>query len=97
MYIDFPPKQDPGYPVLLMGMRAPPNYGPEYQQAFDAIYGDLAAQYSSALIPFWLEYIYQDPGLFQNDRIHPTAEGIEELVASTIDEVAAAIPAQDTP
>ncbi|MEM6857804.1 MAG: arylesterase, partial [Pseudomonadota bacterium] len=29
-------------PVLIMGMRAPPNYGPEYQQAFDALYGDLA-------------------------------------------------------
>ena len=84
-------------PVLLMGMRAPPNYGPEYQARFDAMYGELAAQYDTALIPFWLEDIYQDPGLFQNDRIHPTAEGIEELVASTIDEVAAAIPAQDTP
>lgn len=84
-------------PVLLMGMRAPPNYGPEYQARFDAMYGELAAQYDAALIPFWLEDIYQDPGLFQNDRIHPTAQGIEALVASTIDEVAAAIPAQDAP
>ncbi|MEM7690606.1 MAG: arylesterase [Pseudomonadota bacterium] len=79
-------------PVLLMGMRAPPNYGPEYQQAFDAIYGDLAEEYDAALIPFWLEDIYQEPQLFQNDRIHPTVEGIEELVGSTVDEVAAALP-----
>ena len=83
-------------PHRIMGMRAPPNYGLEYQARFDAMYGELAAQYDTALIPFWLEDIYRDPGLFQNDRIHPTAEGIEELVASTIDEVAAAIPAQDT-
>ena len=79
-------------PVLLMGMRAPPNAGPEFQADFDAIYGELAAEYDTALIPFWLEDIYQDPSLFQRDRIHPTAEGIEALVASTIDDVQAALP-----
>ena len=79
-------------PVLLMGMRSPPNYGPEYQAQFDAMYGELAQQYGTALIPFWLEDIYQKPELFQSDRIHPTADGIEALVASTLDEVAAALP-----
>ena len=82
-------------PVLIMGMRAPPNYGPEYVAAFDALYGDLAREYDTALIPFWLEEIYQDPQLFQQDRIHPTVEGIEELVGATVDEVAAAIPEPD--
>ncbi len=81
-----------GIPVLIMGMRAPPNYGPEYQQAFDALYGELASEYDTAIIPFWLEDIYQQPQLFQDDRIHPTVEGIEELVGSTVDEVAAALP-----
>lgn len=81
-----------GIPVLLMGMRSPPNYGPEYQAEFDAMYGELATKYGAALIPFWLEDIYQDPTLFQNDRIHPTAEGIEALVASTLNEVEAALP-----
>ncbi|MDY7099104.1 MAG: arylesterase [Pseudomonadota bacterium] len=79
-------------PVLIMGMRAPPNYGPEFQQAFDDLYGELATQYETALIPFWLEDIYQKPELFQNDRIHPTVEGVEELVASTVDGVSAALP-----
>lgn len=82
-------------PVLMMGMRAPPNYGPEYQQTFDAMYGELAKEYSAALIPFWLEDIYEDPTLFQNDRIHPTVEGIEKLVESTLDAVADAIPGSD--
>ena len=81
-----------GIPVLLMGMRAPPNYGPEYQQQFDALYRDLARTHGAALIPFWLEDIYREPDLFQNDKIHPTAEGIERLVASTLDEVEAALP-----
>lgn len=80
-------------PVLLMGMRAPPNYGPDYQQRFDALYGELAREYDAQLVPFWLESIYQDPSLFQSDRIHPTAQGIDALVADTLDEVQAALPA----
>ena len=79
-------------PVLLMGMRSPPNYGPEYQAAFDAMYGSLANAYGTALIPFWLEDIYQRPELFQADRIHPTEEGVEALVASTIGAVAQELP-----
>ena len=78
-------------PVLLMGMRAPPNYGPEFQQAFDALYSDLASEYGTALIPFWLESIYQDPTLFQSDRIHPTEIGIERLVAATVEDVQGAL------
>jgi acyl-CoA thioesterase I len=79
-------------PVLLMGMRSPPNYGPEYQAQFDAIYRDLAKEYGAALIPFWLEDIYREPELFQADRIHPTAQGIERLVGATLDEVEGALP-----
>ena len=84
-------------PVLLMGMRAPPNYGPEYQAQFDAIYRDLAKEYGAALIPFWLEDIYQEPALFQQDKIHPTADGIERLVGSTLDEVEGALPPAPAP
>jgi len=79
-------------PVLIMGMRAPPNYGPEYQADFDAIYGDMAEKYGADLIGFWLEDIYEKPELFLSDRIHPTSEGVEALVTSTIDEVVAALP-----
>ncbi|HSM52676.1 MAG TPA: arylesterase [Erythrobacter sp.] len=81
-----------GIPALIMGMRAPPNYGPEYQAQFDALYAELAREYGAALVPFWLEAIYQDPSLFQSDRIHPTEDGIEELVAATIGQVSAALP-----
>jgi acyl-CoA thioesterase-1 len=79
-------------PVLLMGMRSPPNYGPEYQQKFDALYADLAKEYGATLVPFWLEAIYRDPSLFQQDRIHPTADGVEKLVASTLPQVEGALP-----
>lgn len=88
--------QKRGIRVLLMGMRAPPNYGPEYQAEFDALYNDLAREYGTALVPFWLESIYQDPTLFQSDRIHPTEIGIETLVAATVDEVRSALPEEQS-
>ncbi len=83
--------QSRGIPVLIMGMRAPPNYGPEFQQSFDNLYGELAREFDTPLVPFWLESIYEDPSLFQSDRIHPTAPGIEALVADTLDDVQAAL------
>jgi acyl-CoA thioesterase I len=84
--------RDRNIPVLLMGMRAPPNLGAEYQQAFDAIYPDLAREYDAALVPFFLESVYSRPQLIQPDRVHPTAQGIDAIVAATVDAVAAAVP-----
>ncbi|MBO6767750.1 MAG: arylesterase [Erythrobacter sp.] len=84
--------RDREIPVLLMGMRSPPNYGEQYQRQFDALYGELAQEYDAALVPFWLESIYEDQSLFLDDRIHPTAEGIAELVEDTVDDVEAALP-----
>lgn len=79
-------------PVLLMGMRAPPNYGPEYQRDFDAIYADLGKRPGVTLVPFWLETIYQRPELFQADRLHPTVEGLGVLVDATKRAVTDALP-----
>lgn len=87
--------QSRGIPVLLMGMRAPPNLGAEYVSQFDAIYPALARQYGTALVPFFLEPVFDQPELMQDDRIHPTAEGIENMVAATVDQVAAALPEED--
>jgi acyl-CoA thioesterase-1 len=79
-------------PVLLMGMRAPPNMGPEYQAAFDALYPALAEEFDAALVDHFLEPVVGKPELILPDRIHPTAEGIEAIVAATVDEVVAALP-----
>lgn len=78
-------------PVLIMGMRAPPNMG-EFQAEFDGLYPALAEEYDAALYPFFLEEIYQEPELFQRDRIHPTPSGIEQLVGGTVDAVSEALP-----
>jgi acyl-CoA thioesterase-1 len=82
-------------PVLLMGMRAPPNLGADYLAEFDAIYPVLAEEYDAALVPFFLEAVWDRPQLIQPDRIHPTAAGIDALVAATLDEVVGALPETD--
>ena len=79
-------------PVLIMGMRAPPNLVAAYRQEFDAVYPALAKQYGVPLVPFFLQSIYDKPDLLQQDRMHPTPRGIEELVAATIDDVKRALP-----
>ena len=79
-------------PVLMMGMRAAPNYGADYVERFDAIYPHLAKRYKTALIPFWLDSIYQRPELFQSDHLHPTVAGIDVLVQATAPEVERALP-----
>jgi len=79
-------------PVLLMGMRAPPNLGEAYVAEFDAIYPALAERFDTALVPFFLESVYDEPSLIQQDRIHPTAEGIEAMVEATVGDVAEALP-----
>lgn len=81
-----------GIPVLLMGMRAPPNLGPAFREEFDRIYPDLAKEYGVALVPFFLQPVYDKPDLLQQDKIHPTPRGIEELVAATAGDVAEALP-----
>lgn len=84
--------RDRGIPVLLMGLRAPPNLGADFVQQFDAIYPALAEEYDVDLVPFFLEAIYERPDMIQQDRIHPTAEGIEILVDATMGDVADALP-----
>jgi acyl-CoA thioesterase-1 len=66
--------QKTGARVLLVGMKLPPNYGPQYTEMFEAAYAELAKRYKTALVPFLLEDFATRPELFQPDRIHPSAE-----------------------
>ncbi len=66
--------------VLLAGMKIPPNYGPEYTEAFARLYEDLSKKYNLPLIPFFLEGVALKPELMQEDGLHPTAEGYNVIV-----------------
>ena len=67
-------------PVLLAGMRAPPNMGREYAETFDGIYARLAEKHGIALYPFFLDGVAADPDLNQDDGIHPNAAGVTVIV-----------------
>jgi acyl-CoA thioesterase-1 len=70
-------------PVVLAGMEAPPNNGPEYTRAFRQVYTDLAKEYDVRFVPFLLLGVAGDPSLNQGDGIHPNARGAE-MVADLV-------------
>jgi len=67
--------------VLLAGMRAAPNLGPDYGRDFDAIYPDLATRNDLLFYPFFLDGVATDAKLNQRDGLHPTAAGVDAIVA----------------
>ena len=69
-----------GLPVLLSGMQAPLNYGPDYKEAFDAMYPDLAEKHGALLDPSFLAGVEEDRSLWQADGLHPNAEGVAVIV-----------------
>lgn len=67
-------------PVLVAGMRAPLNLGPEYAAAFNPIFKATADRFSALYYPFFLDGVAADPGLNQADGIHPNAAGVDVIV-----------------
>jgi acyl-CoA thioesterase-1 len=81
-----------GIPVVLLGMLAAPNLGRDYARDFNPIYPQLAQEYGATLVPFFLQPVIDKPDLIQGDHVHPTAIGIDAIVAATVDDVADALP-----
>ena len=81
--------------VLLAGMRASPNLGADYQNAFDAIFPHLAGKYDVSLYPFFLDGVAGQPGLQLEDGMHPNAQGVDKMVEGilpTVEKAIAAVP-----
>ena len=70
--------QKAGARVLLVGMRMPPNYGPDYTRRYEEAFAGLARRRKLAFVPFLMEGFADKPELFQQDGIHPApqAQGI---------------------
>jgi len=64
---------DVGAAVILAEMRIPPNYGRTYTEKFNGTYTEVAREYGIVLLPFLLQDIALEPGMMQDDGIHPTA------------------------
>ena len=68
-------------PVLVLGMKAPRNLGPEYAAAFGPIYPRLSKQFGEIFYPFVLDGVALNPKLNQADGIHPNPEGVKIIVS----------------
>jgi len=79
---------DRGIPLMLTGMLAPPNLGPDYRARFDTIYPALAQKYDAALYPFFMKGIVGEKAFFLSDNIHPNAQGIDVIVGNMAPAVA---------
>jgi acyl-CoA thioesterase-1 len=70
-----------GISVVLTGMRAPPNLGPDFARPFDALYPELARTYGAKLDPFILDGVLGNRRLMLPDGIHPNAKGVDVIAA----------------
>lgn len=84
-----------GLPVLVAGMRAAPNLGEAYAAAFDALYGRVAGGHGARLYPFFLDGVAAEPGLLLGDGMHPTAAGVDVIVARILPAVEALVAEAD--
>jgi acyl-CoA thioesterase I len=80
-------------PVMLTGMMAAPNLGPDYTKAFNPIWPDLAREHHVPLVPFFLAPVYGNNALLLDDHIHPNPAGVVAIVKATEPAVAQALKA----
>lgn len=67
--------------IILTKVQAATNYGPFYKEKFDQVYDELASKYSLDTIPFFMEYVINDPTAMQADGIHPNAKGVDIIIS----------------
>ena len=79
-------------PSLILGMKAPPNLGVDYQTKFDGIYAKLAKEYDAALYPFYLDGVAAHTDLNQADGIHPNEKGLAIIVPKILPYAEALLP-----
>ncbi|WP_298964445.1 arylesterase [uncultured Roseibium sp.] len=76
-----------GIEVMLAGMLAPRNLGPEYADVFDPIYSEVAKAHGALLYPFFLEGVALNPDLNLSDGMHPNADGVAVIVENILPKV----------
>ncbi|MBL0933123.1 MAG: arylesterase [Rhizobiaceae bacterium] len=80
--------------VMLMGMLAAPNLGASYGERFNGIYPELAGRFDVELYPFFLDGVTTVSGMTLDDRMHPSAAGVDRMVEGVLPMVEAYIAAQ---
>ena len=77
--------RDAGAEPILFAMALPANYGERYTRQFAALYPQLAAHYNIALLPFQFSDLLGQPGMIQEDGLHPTAVA-QPIIAARIEQ-----------
>lgn len=77
--------------VVVAGMRGAPNLDPGYIARFEAIYPAVARRHDAALYPFFLDGAAAQPGMIQQDGMHPTFEGVKRIVVGITPAVKSAL------
>ena len=80
-----------GIPVLVAGMLAAPNLGPDYRRRYEAIFPTLARKYDAELYPFILQGVVGNRALLLGDGVHPNFEGIKRMVTGILPTVQRAL------
>jgi acyl-CoA thioesterase I len=80
-----------GIPVLLAGMLAPPNMGPQYSKAYNSIFPDLAKKYNVPLYPFFMDGVVMNDKLKLADGMHPNKQGVSVIVEKILPAVTKAL------
>ena len=86
-----------GAKVLLLGMRMPPNYGPQYTEQFAMVFSDLAREKKMPLVPFLLTDIALSATLLQGDDMHPNALGQPVLLENVWPQLKALLHTEPRP
>lgn len=84
-----------GIPVVLTGVLAPPNLGPDYAAKFNTIYPALARTHDAPLDPFILQGVLGNRALMLADGVHPNAQGVARIadrVSPLVERRLAALP-----
>ena len=82
-------------PVLVGGMLAAPNLGPQYGAEFNSIFPDVARKYGAGLYPFFLANVAGVRSLNLPDGVHPNFQGIKRMVTGILPSVMSALGRQD--
>ncbi len=77
--------RDAGAEPILFAMALPANYGERYTRQFAALYPQLAAEQKTALLPFQFSDLLGQPGMIQEDGLHPTAAA-QPIIAARIEQ-----------
>ncbi|GLX80162.1 arylesterase [Thalassotalea insulae] len=77
--------QEKNIPVSLMQIKITPNYGPRYNQMFEAVFKEVAQETDATLLPFFMEQVALNKALMQADGIHPNVKA-QQIIADYVEQ-----------